>query len=98
MKRKLTYVTYLGYVIRKDRLSVDPQKLKAIHEMPTPEDKAGVQRLLGMTNFLQRFAAQLSKITSPLRDLLKADTHFSWDPDIHGQAFAKVKDTCAQVL
>lgn len=37
--------------------------------MPTPEDKEGVQRLLGMTNFLQRFAPQLSEITSPLRDL-----------------------------
>lgn len=66
MKLKLTSVTYLGYVISEDGLSVDPQKLNAIHEMPTPEDKAGVQRLLGMTNFVQRFAHQLSEIISPL--------------------------------
>ncbi|XP_061195310.1 uncharacterized protein K02A2.6-like [Saccostrea echinata] len=96
MKLKLTSVTYLGYVISKDGLSVDPQKLKAIHEMPTPEDKAGVQRLLGVTNFVQRFAPQLSEITSPLRDLLRAETHFAWDPDIHGQAFDKVKDTLSR--
>lgn len=64
--------------------------------MPTPEDKVGVQRLLGMTNFVQRFAPQLSEITSPTRDLLKADTHFAWDPDIHGQALDKVKDTLSR--
>jgi hypothetical protein len=96
MKLKLTSVTYLGYVISKDGLSVDPQKLKAIREMPTPTNKAGVQRLLGITNFVQRFAPQLSEITSPLRDLLKAETHFAWDPDIHGQAFEKVKDTLSR--
>lgn len=51
--------------------------------MPIPEDKAGVQRLLGMTIFVQHFAPQLFEITSLLRDLLKADTHFAWDPDIY---------------
>ncbi|XP_061194972.1 uncharacterized protein LOC133203143 [Saccostrea echinata] len=96
MKLKLTSVIYLGYVISKDGLNVDLQKLKAIHEMPTPEDKAGVQRLLGMTNFVQRFAPQLSEITSTLRDLLRAETHFLWDPDTHGQAFDKVKDTLSR--
>lgn len=44
MKLKLTYVTYLGYVISEKMLSVDQQKLKAIHEMPTHTDKAGVQK------------------------------------------------------
>lgn len=46
-----------------------------------------------MTNFVQRFAPQFPEITSPPRDLLKADTHFAWDPDINGKAFAMVKDT-----
>lgn len=41
-------------------------------------------------------APQLSKITSPLQDFLKADSHFAWDPDIHKQAFAKVKDTLSR--
>lgn len=44
MKLKLTYVTYLGYVISEKMLSVDQQKLKAIHEMPTHTDKARVQK------------------------------------------------------
>ena len=82
-KLKLTSVTYLGYVISKDGLSVENHKLEAILEMPTPQDRAVVQRLLGMTNFVQRFAPQLSELTKPLRDL-------------HGTAFAKLKTILSQ--
>nr|XP_022296799.1 uncharacterized protein K02A2.6-like [Crassostrea virginica] len=91
MKLKVDSVTYLGFVISKDGLCIDPQKVKAIREMPTPKDKQGVQRLLGMTNFVQRFAPQLSEITAPLRSLLKSETHFRWDEDVHGKAFTDVK-------
>lgn len=27
---------------------------------------------------------------------MKADTHFAWDPDFHGQALSKVKDTLSR--
>ena len=50
MKLKVDSVTYLRYVISNDGLWIDPQKAKAIHEMPTPENKQSVQRQLGMTN------------------------------------------------
>ena len=46
MKLKVDSVTYLGFVISKDGLCIDPQKVKAIREMPTPKVKQGVQRLL----------------------------------------------------
>lgn len=52
MKLKVDSVTYLGFVISKNGLCIDPQKVKAIQEMPTPKDRYGVQRLLGMTNFV----------------------------------------------
>lgn len=91
MKLKVDSVTYLGFVISKNGLCTDPQKVKAIQEMPTTKDRQGVQRLLGMTNFVQRFAPQLSGITASLRSLLKADTHFRWDEDVHGKAFKEVK-------
>ena len=70
--------------------------MKAITEMPTPQDKQGVQRLLGMTNFVQRFAPQLSELTAPLRSLLKSDTHFKWDDQVHGKAFDDVKTALSQ--
>ena len=96
LKLKVDSVTYLGFVISKEGLCIDPTKVKAITEMPTPQDKQGVQRLLGMTNFVQRFAPQLSELTAPLRSLLKSDTHFKWDDQVHGKAFDDVKTALSQ--
>ena len=37
-------------------LQVDPEKIQAIHDMPTaPTNKTKVQRFLGMTNYLARY-------------------------------------------
>ena len=55
-------------------LQPDPEKVKAITEMPALTDKQSIQRLLGMTNHLQKFALRLSEITTPLRELSKNDS------------------------
>ena len=41
--------------------------------MPDP-----VKRLIGMIIYLQRLAPNLSKISAPLRDLLKEVSQFNW--------------------
>ena len=50
-------------------LQPDPKKVKAIREMPAPTEKQSIQRLLGMNNYLQKFAETFrdhdsSKMTS----------------------------------
>ncbi|KAK3084785.1 hypothetical protein FSP39_018986 [Pinctada imbricata] len=92
MKLKLDSVSYLGHVISKDGLKVDPNKTKAIVEMPTPTTKADIQRLLGMANYLQKFAPNLSTATAPIRDLLKENNEFLWDDTVHGKAFQEMKN------
>ena len=71
MQFKQQKVAYMGHVITSDGLQADPNKIKAILNMPSPTDKEAVQRLLGMTNYLQRFAPGLADATKPLRELLK---------------------------
>ena len=66
-------VSYMGHVLSADGLKPDSEKVKAVREMPAPSDKQGVQRFLGMTNYLQKFAPKLSEITTPLRELIKSD-------------------------
>ncbi|KAL9976590.1 hypothetical protein ACROYT_G013911 [Oculina patagonica] len=72
-------------------LKPDAEKVKAIREMTVPSDKQGVQRFLGMTNYLQKFAPKLSEITTPLRNLIKSDTEFLWDEQVHGAALNEAK-------
>ena len=57
-------------------LKSDPAKAQAIVDMPPPNDKLGVQRLLGFAQHLVKFLPQLSDITKPLRDLTLNDVQF----------------------
>ena len=70
MQFKQQKVTYMGHVITSDGVQADPNKIKAILNMPIPTDKEAVQRLLGMTNYVQQFAPGLADATKPLRNLL----------------------------
>ena len=59
--------------------------------MPAPVDKKGVLRLLGVVAYLQKFAPNLSKVTTLLRQLVKGDTEFVWGDDVHGDAMSQVQ-------
>ena len=91
LQLRLKEVAYMGHVLSADGLQPDPQKVKAIREMPTPTDKRSIQRLLGMTNYLHKFAPRLSEITTPLRELTKKDNGFLWDDQVHGAALEETK-------
>ena len=69
----------------------DPDKVKAIVDIPTLTDKADVRQLLGMINFLASHIPNMSTTTAPLRDLLKTNVHFQWDSH-HETALTKIKE------
>ena len=85
----------MGHIISSDGLKPDPAKVQGIQEMPSPTSKQDVKRLLGMVNYLQRFAPKLSEITAPLRDLLKEQICFQWDA-VHEQSLAAIKKVISE--
>lgn len=88
---QLKEVAYMGHLLSADGLQPDPEKVKAIREMPAPTDKQSIQRLLGMTNCLQKFAPRLSEIRTLLRELTKKEDEFQWDEQVHGGAPEETK-------
>ena len=48
-------VPYVGHLLTTEGLKIDPQKVKAIQEMPEPKKKEDVKRLLGFVQFLSRY-------------------------------------------
>ena len=95
LKLQRTEITYMGHIISSDGLKPDPAKIQRIQEMPSPTSKQDVKRLLGMVNYLQRFAPKLSEITAPLRDLLKEQTCFQWDA-VHELSLAAIKKVISE--
>ena len=48
-------VTFMGHKLTDNGVEPDPAKVAAITEKPKPTDKAGVQRFLGMCQYLSKF-------------------------------------------
>ena len=85
----------MGHTVSKDGLKPDPAKLQGIQEMPSPQNKQDVKRFLGMVNYLQRYAPNLSQATAPLRDLLKETNQFCWDTP-QEQSFNNAKQVISE--
>ena len=92
VKLRCTEVKFMGDVICQDGLKPDPDKVQGIREMPAPTSKQDLKRFLGMVNYLQKFAPNLSEVTAPMRDLLKQRNEFHWDEEVQGHSFKQVKE------
>ena len=90
----------MDHVINADGLKADKNKIDVLINMPLPIDKHAVQRFLGMVNYLQKFAPNLSVLTLPLRNLLKQDSEFVWEQAVHGECIQQINEvkTTAPVL
>ena len=85
---------YLGQVIDSDGIRKDPAKVKAITELPEPEDVPDVRRFLSMVNQQMKFLPNLAEVTKPIRDLLKKDTEWIRDSP-QKEAFDQLKHELA---
>ena len=68
-----TQVPYVGHLLTSEGLQIDPQKVKAVQEMPAPQSKEDVKCLLGFVQFLSLYLPSLSTVDAPLRELEKQD-------------------------
>jgi transposase InsO family protein len=99
LKLRETQISFIGHLATNEGLRVDPAKVRAIEEMPPPTDKAGVQRLLGLAQYLSKFLPNLSDLTKPLRELTQQDVEWTWG-ETQATALNDLKKavTCTPVL
>ncbi|XP_028106251.1 uncharacterized protein LOC114305367 [Camellia sinensis] len=92
-------VAFLGHVITKDGVSVDPHKIEAIVNWPTPTNVTEVRSFMGLAGYYKRFVHDFSKIVMPLTQLTRKGIAFEWSEE---REFAfqelKAKLTTAPVL
>ena len=83
-------VEYLGLIVSKDHLQMDPAKLTGIKDWPTPTKKKDVQRFLGFANFYRRFIDHYADIARPLDGIKQSNKPWEWTPECD-EAFQTLK-------
>jgi hypothetical protein len=77
----ISEVQFLGHIINRDRLDVDPKKVADILDFKAPRDVRGIKSFIGMAGYYRRFIEGLSKIARPMIALLAKKVEFKWTPD-----------------
>jgi hypothetical protein len=92
-------VPFLGHVISKGGIAVDPGKVKDVLNWVVPQTVKEVRSFLGLAGYYRRFIENFSKIAKPLTSLLEKGVDFSWT-DERQMAFDELKKrlTTAPVL
>jgi hypothetical protein len=71
-------VAFLGHVILKGGISVDPCKVQDVLSWNASTSVGDIQSFLGLAGYYRRFIEGFSKISKPMTELLEKDKKFEW--------------------
>ena len=80
---------FLGFIVNNRGIEANPDKIKAVLDMPSPSSIKEVQRLIGRIAALSRFLSRASDKCQPFFQILKKS--FQWDARCE-EAFAALKN------
>ena len=75
----LEKISFLGHIISKDGITVDPFKVEAVAKWKQTENLTEIRNFLGLTEYYRRFIQDFSRIAGPLTELTKKHGKFVWD-------------------
>ncbi|XP_074298854.1 uncharacterized protein LOC141629813 [Silene latifolia] len=70
-------VAFLGHVMSKEGVSVDPGKIEAVSNWERPKNVAGVRSFLGFAGYYRRYVKDFSKVANPLSALIRKENRKS---------------------
>ena len=93
----ISEVLFLGHIINKEGLAVDPKKVADILNWKAPTDARGIKSFIGMAGYYRRFIEGFSKIAKPMTALLGNKVEFKWTQKCQ-EAFEALKEKLTTAL
>jgi hypothetical protein len=84
-------VEFLGHVISKEGIAVNPSKVASVLEWEAPKNIKQIRGFLGMAGYYRRFIEGFSKIAGSMMKLLRNNTPFIWLEECEA-SFQKLKE------
>ena len=97
--RKIGHLSqvYRSHIISAEGLKPDPEKVRAMKNMPLPVTKDNVRRFLRSIQYLAKFLPTLAEVETPLQELARKDVLFLCDKS-QAAAFQKLKGAVSRHL
>ena len=86
-----TFEKWLGFVVSKKGIKIDPDKVRAIQDLPPPRTLKEVRSFIGRLNYITRFISQMTAKCDPIFKMLRKHNSGEWDEECQ-EAFDKVKE------
>ncbi len=91
-------VPFLGRILSKEGISLNPKNVKAIKDAPTPTTLKQLHSFLNAISYYSIFLPHLTDVAEPLRAMLRGQIpHFDWTTDCQ-TAFVALKDAISEHL
>ena len=76
---RCTSIPFFGEVILRRGVQLDPQKIKALTDMPAPNSKKELQAFLGIINYLGKFSPCAADVCDPPHKLTSSKVTWTWN-------------------
>ena len=73
-----TDIKFLGHIISKDGIRVDPGKVEVLKNHSIPQNKKQLKSFLGLANYYRKYITDVAKIMEPLNKLLRKNVVYTW--------------------
>ncbi|WVZ97862.1 LOW QUALITY PROTEIN: hypothetical protein U9M48_043370 [Paspalum notatum var. saurae] len=93
----LDQVPFLGHIVSKGGIMVDPSKISSVMDWKVPEVVKEVREFLGLAGYYRRFIESFSRIAKPMTSLLEKDVPFIWTKE-RQTAFDELKKRLTTAL
>ncbi|XP_073313524.1 uncharacterized protein [Primulina huaijiensis] len=93
----LERVAFLGHIISRYGVEVDPSKVETVREWPVPKSVTEIRSFLGLSGYNRKFIQSFSSIVVPLTALTKKNAKFNWRSYYQGN-FEKLKQALTSTL